>query len=913
MFNNFNLEPSPELKALLHMSREFVTNTVHSYEILPEILLITMIDFPQCKANRILSEILPEDKIFELKNKLLDYIRPSSRTDRLKVSIPPVTLQLIQEAEVIARFLKKLQVDTTDIFLAIFRTPDLYAFKVLLQLLDLNHLESEGLKHIEFRLINNEKDILNLFQFDNNRLSSQQGEDEEEGSDEDEEDLAEDIEDLNDLYLQSDDDNKRDDQRAREHRIPRSRYQQSQQRSTSRTASSFLMKYAYDLTLMASRSKLDPIIGREDEIQRLLQILCRRYKNNPVLIGEPGVGKTAIVEGLAQLITRREVPDFLAKKRILVLDLASIVAGTKYRGQFEEKIKGIIQEVRKDGNIILFLDEMHTLVGTGSAEGTLDASNIFKPALSRGEIQCIGATTLNEFRKFVEKDGALERRFQKILVDPPSIKETIAILKGIKQHYEQFHQVQYSSESIEAAVNLSVRYINDRFLPDKAIDLIDEAGSFLRIQNSALTTDINRSEERLVKINHEKTRKKEHFLEHTHIKGDLETKNYDKLDELQELLDEEKRIKKKLDLQYKKAEQRSPQTSKITPESIGKVVSRWTGIPLDKINRSEIERLLKLEEEISRKIKGQHQAVEIIANTLRKARSGLKDPKRPLGVFLFLGYSGVGKTALARTLAETLFNTEDALIRTDMSEYMEKFNVSRLIGAPPGYVGYEEGGVLTEKIRRHPFSIVLLDEIEKAHPDVFNILLQIFDNGIITDSLGHKVDFRNTVIIMTSNLGTHRIKQAGNLGFSSKTSKNQALNYDNLKSEINKDVNKFFKPEFINRIDNTIIFNPLSHKVLSEIFDLFVQEINERLASRKIKIEFSTPAKNWILRHQFDPQYGARPIKRFLEQYLEASVVNAILQKKVKSGNKIIISLHNDKLEIKNIEPLNKKVQYTSS
>ncbi len=909
MFNNFNIEPSPELKALLHMSREFVTKKVRSYEIAPEILLITMIDFPQCKAHRIISEILPEEKILELREKLLDYVTPAkSQRDKTRASIPPITIQLIQEAEVIARFLKKSRVDTTDVFLAIFRTPSLYAFKVLLQYLDLSHLETdEGLKHIEFRLINNEKDILNLFQFDNNRLAD----DQEEEDDEDEEE-ADEMEELNDLYLNSEDDKKGKDRQSRDHRFSRSRYQQSQQRA-SRASSNFLMKYAYDLTLMAEKGKLDPIIGRENEIQRLLQILCRRYKNNPVLIGEPGVGKTAIVEGLAQLINRREVPDFLVQKRILVLDLASIVAGTKYRGQFEEKIKGIIQEVRKDGNIILFLDEMHTLVGTGSAEGTLDASNIFKPALSRGEIQCIGATTLAEYRKFVEKDGALERRFQKILVDPPTTSDTVDILKGIKKHYEQFHQVQYSQDSLEAAVNLSVRYITDRFLPDKAIDLIDEAGSFLRIQNSELTSDINRSEERLLNISHEKSRKKENFLEQTQKEGDVKSPHYERLDELQSLLDEEKKIKKRLVHQYKKMNDKTLRPSKITPESIGKVVSRWTGIPLERINRSEIDRLLNLENEISRKIKGQDEAVKIIANTLRKARSGLKDPKRPLGVFLFLGYSGVGKTALARTLAETLFDTEDALIRTDMSEYMEKFNVSRLVGAPPGYIGYEEGGILTEKIRRHPFSIVLLDEIEKAHPDVFNILLQIFDNGIITDSLGHKVDFRNTVIIMTSNLGTHRLKQSGHLGFSRENREEKALNHKRLQAEIKKDVNKFFKPEFINRIDNLIIFNPLTHKVLSQIFDLFVEEINERLASRKIKIEFTTPAKNWIIRHQFDPQYGARPIKRFLEQYLEASVVNAILKKKVKSGNKIIISLQNDKLQIKDVVPLTKKVQYSRS
>ncbi|MBI3021044.1 MAG: ATP-dependent Clp protease ATP-binding subunit [Candidatus Omnitrophica bacterium] len=633
-----------------------------------------------------------------------------------------------------------------------------------------------------------------------------------------------------------------------------------------RTKTPALDAFGRDLTQLAREGKLDPVIGRKEEIERVIQILARRTKNNPVLLGEAGVGKTAIVEGLAQMVVKGDVPEILREKRVVILDLALMVAGTKYRGQFEERIKAVMDEIHRTENVMLFIDEIHTLVGAGSAEGAIDASNILKPALSRGEIQCIGATTLDEYRKYIEKDAALERRFQTIIVEPPSVSETVDILKGLRDKYEAHHRVKYLDEALEVASKLSDRYIAGRFLPDKAIDLIDEAGSRARLSVLTVPPDIKDLEGKIEHIRKEKE---------AAIKGqDFEL--------AASLRDQEREAREQLERvkgEWKKTKGEAMPV--ITAEDIVIILSKWTGIPLVRLEEKETERLLKMEENLHKRVIGQEEAITAIARAIRRSRAGIKDPKRPIGSFIFLGPTGVGKTLLARALAEFLFGDEDALVQLDMSEYMEKFNVSRLVGAPPGYVGYEEGGQLTERIRRHPYAVVLLDEIEKAHPDVFNILLQVLEEGRLTDSFGRKVDFRNTVLFMTSNLGAELLKKQGSIGFSPAKAE---VTFEKMKGLLMEEVKRTFKPEFLNRIDEVIVFHPLSEENLGEIVDLELGMVKERLREQGIAVELDASAKALLVEKGFDQVYGARPLKRVIQRLLEDPLAEAVITKRVKPG-----------------------------
>lgn len=642
-----------------------------------------------------------------------------------------------------------------------------------------------------------------------------------------------------------------------------------------------LDNFGRDLTKLAYEDKLDPVIGREKEIQRVSQILARRKKNNPVLIGEPGVGKTAIVEGLALRIVQRKVPRTLLDKRIVSLDLASLVAGTKYRGQFEERMKALLNELERAKDVILFIDELHTIVGAGGASGSLDASNIFKPALARGEIQCIGATTLDEYRQYIEKDGALERRFQKVLIDPPTPEETIEILEKIKDRYEEHHNVKYSREAIEACVRLSDRYITDRYFPDKAIDVLDETGARVHLANISVPKNIIEIEEKIEEVRRQKNLvvKSQNFEEAARLR-DLEKK-------LQADLE-----KAKLEWELKSSETYFP----VTEDDVADVVAMMTGIPVNKIAESETEKLMKLPEELKKMVVGQDEAIDHLAKAIRRARAGLKDPRRPIGSFMFLGPTGVGKTELAKALARVLFNTEDALIRIDMSEYMEKFSVSRLVGAPPGYVGYEEGGQLTEKVRRRPYSIVLLDEIEKAHPEVFNILLQVFDDGILTDGLGRRVDFKNTIIIMTSNVGTRDLKIGTKLGFVEPSNEDE---YQSIKSSIEDAIKRLFNPEFINRIDDFIIFRKLTKEHIYKIIDIQLEDLRKRLKDKNLTLELTQAAKDFLVEKGFDEKFGARPLKRAIMQYVEDELAEILLVGKVKPNTKIVGDLDDSKKKLR--------------
>ncbi|AEN73324.1 ATPase AAA-2 domain protein [Rhodothermus marinus SG0.5JP17-172] len=634
-----------------------------------------------------------------------------------------------------------------------------------------------------------------------------------------------------------------------------------------------LDNFGRDLTKLAEEGKLDPVIGREREIERVAQVLSRRKKNNPVLIGDPGVGKTAIVEGLAMRIVQRKVSRVLYDKRIVSLDLAALVAGTKYRGQFEERMKAVMNELEKNPDVILFIDELHTIVGAGGASGSLDASNMFKPALARGEIQCIGATTLDEYRQYIEKDGALDRRFQKIIVDPSTPEETIEILKKIKDRYEEHHNVRYTDEAIELCVKLSERYITDRFLPDKAIDVMDEAGARVHLKNIRVPKEIVELEEEIERVREEKNRvvKSQRF------------------EEAARLRDREKKLLEELEEAKRAWEERvQHEVHEVTAQDIAEVVAMMTGIPVDKITEPEQKKLLRMEEALKSRVIGQDEAISKLARAIRRTRAGLKDPKRPIGSFIFLGPTGVGKTELAKALTEYLFDSEDALIRIDMSEYMEKFSVSRLIGAPPGYVGYEEGGQLTEKVRRKPYSVVLLDEIEKAHPDVFNILLQVLDDGILTDGLGRRVDFRNTIIIMTSNIGAREIKNLGKgIGFAQTE---QPFNYQAMKSTVEDALKRVFNPEFLNRIDDVIVFQPLEKQHIYQIIDLMISDLLKRAGDLGIQVEFTQAAKDFLVEKGYDPQYGARPLRRAIQKYVEDPLAEAILSNEVKEGDLVVIN-----------------------
>ena len=639
-----------------------------------------------------------------------------------------------------------------------------------------------------------------------------------------------------------------------------------------------LDNFGRDLTELAEENELDPIIGRQKEIERVAQVLSRRKKNNPVLIGEPGVGKTAIAEGLAMRIVERKVSRVLYDKRIVTLDLASLVAGTKYRGQFEERMKAVMKELEKNPEVVLFIDEIHTIVGAGGASGSLDASNMFKPALARGELQCIGATTLDEYRQNIEKDGALDRRFQKIIVDPSTPEETINILENIKKHYESHHNVRYSTEAIELAVQLSDRYITDRFLPDKAIDVMDEAGARVHLSNIKVPPEILNLEEQIEEVREEKNQvvKSQRFEEAARLR--------DKEKTLQEELEEEKKAWE---------ERADTEVHDVSSQDIAEVVAMMTGIPVDKISEPEQKKLLKMEEALKDRVVGQDEAIQKLSKAIRRTRAGLKDPEKPIGSFIFLGPTGVGKTELAKVLTEYLFDSQESLIRIDMSEYMEKFSVSRLVGAPPGYVGYEEGGQLTEKVRRKPYSVILLDEIEKAHPDVFNILLQVLDDGILTDGLGRRVDFRNTIIIMTSNIGTQDIKSfTKGMGFSQADTE-EAFNYQSMKSTVEDALKNVFNPEFLNRIDDLIVFHPLEKEHIFEIIDIMSEDLFERAEELGLDVEFDEHAKEFLTDKGFDPKYGARPLRRALQKYVEDPMAEDILHGEIHEGDTIRIT-HKD-------------------
>ncbi|WP_071396742.1 ATP-dependent protease ATP-binding subunit ClpC [Bacillus tuaregi] len=638
---------------------------------------------------------------------------------------------------------------------------------------------------------------------------------------------------------------------------------------------------ARDLTVIAREGSLDPVIGRSKEIQRVIEVLSRRTKNNPVLIGEPGVGKTAIAEGLAQQIVNNEVPEILRNKRVMTLDMGTVVAGTKYRGEFEDRLKKVMDEIRQAGNIILFIDELHTLIGAGGAEGAIDASNILKPSLARGELQCIGATTLDEYRKYIEKDAALERRFQPIMVDEPTAEESIQILKGLRDRYEAHHRVSITDEAIDAAVKLSDRYISDRFLPDKAIDLIDEAGSKVRLRSYTTPPNLKELEVKLEEVRKEKD-------------AAVQSQEFEKAASLR---DSEQRLREQLE-ETKKIwkEKQGKENSEVTIDDIASVVSSWTGIPVSKLQQTETDKLLKLEEILHSRVIGQEEAVIAISKAVRRARAGLKDPKRPIGSFVFLGPTGVGKTELARALAEAMFGDEDAMIRIDMSEYMEKHSTSRLVGSPPGYVGYEEGGQLTEKVRRKPYSVVLLDEIEKAHPDVFNILLQVLEDGRLTDSKGRTVDFRNTVLIMTSNVGASALQRNKYVGFNIQDS-NQ--DYKDMKGKVMEELKKAFRPEFLNRIDEIIVFHALEKKHLKEIVSLMSEQLTKRLKEQNITLSLTDAALEKISVEGYDPEYGARPLRRAIQKHIEDRLSEELLKGTVLTGQIVIIDVVNDEFTIK--------------
>ena len=639
-----------------------------------------------------------------------------------------------------------------------------------------------------------------------------------------------------------------------------------------------LKAFGRDLTEIAGKGEMDPVIGRAEEIERVIQVLCRRTKNNPVLLGEAGVGKTAIVEGLAQEVTKGNVPEILRDKRVITLDLALMVAGTKYRGQFEERIKAVMDEIRRAKNVILFIDELHTIVGAGSAEGTMDASNIIKPALSRGELQCIGATTLNEYRKYIEKDAALERRFQSVKVEPPSLDDAIDILKGLRPRYEEHHKMDLTDEAVTAAVKLSDRYITGRFLPDKAIDIMDEAGARARIKAMTRPPEVKNLET---------------AIEVTRTKKEKAIKDQ-KFEDAASMRDEEKKAKEKLETTLDEWKKNNEDARvKVNEDDIMHVVAKWTGIPLKRMEQGDVQKLLSMEKEISKIVIGQTLAVETLCKALRRSRADLKDPARPIGAFMMLGPTGVGKTLLAKSLAVNMFGDSKSLVQLDMSEYMEKFNVSRLVGSPPGYVGYEEGGQLTEKVRQNPYSVVLFDEVEKAHPDVMNMLLQILEEGKLTDSFGRQVDFRNTIILLTSNVGADRLKKGATMGFSTP---DEEQDYERMKENLTEEAKKVFRPEFLNRFDDIVVFRSLGREDLTQILDLELAKVETRLTQRDIHFKLDESARELLLEKGHDPTYGARPMRRSVEKYLEDPMAEEIIRGDLREGGTINISAKDDKL-----------------
>ena len=673
--------------------------------------------------------------------------------------------------------------------------------------------------------------------------------------------------------MEDDDDDDDDDDMSVFDEEPSPPVESGNDQGEGKTKTPALKAFGRDLTKLAKDGMLDPVIGRESEIERVIQILCRRTKNNPVLIGEAGVGKTAIVEGLAQEIVTGNVPELLRDKKVITLDLALMVAGTKYRGQFEERIKAVMDEIRKVKNVILFIDELHTIVGAGSAEGAMDASNIIKPALSRSELQCVGATTLNEYRKYIEKDSALERRFQQVKVDEPSVEDAILILQGLRDKYEAHHKARFTPEAIEASVKLTSRYLTARFLPDKAIDVLDEAGARARIGTMTRPPSIKQAELRIEEINKQKV-------------AAIAEQDFEKAAALR---DDEKTAKKQLEETLKAWRASSEEkVVVVSDEDIMAVVSKWTGVPLQRMEQKETEKLLKMEDELKGRVIGQDEAVIAISKALRRSRADLKDPKRPIGSFLFLGPTGVGKTYLARNLAEFMFGDAEALIQIDMSEYMEKFTASRLIGSPPGYVGYEEGGQLSEAVRRRPYSVVLFDEVEKAHPDVMNLLLQILEDGTVTDSLGRKIDFRNTIIIMTSNVGASSIKRQTTLGFGAMNA--DQSDFEGMKEKIMEESKRYFKPEFLNRLDDLVVFHMLEKVDLNQIVDLEVSKLVKRLKEKDIELTLAAEARDLLSEKGFDPNYGARPMRRAVERYLEDPLAEALLRGTVKTGDMVCVT-----------------------
>ena len=664
---------------------------------------------------------------------------------------------------------------------------------------------------------------------------------------------------------------------------PRERYSQTRQAAPqSRSKTPILEHFGRDLTAMARAGKLDPIIGREAEIERLIQILCRRKKNNPALIGEPGVGKTAIIEGLALKIVQRKIPDLLANKRVVTLDVAAMVAGTKYRGQFEERVKGLIMELQRVGNsVILFIDELHTIVGAGGSEGSLDASNIFKPALARGELQCIGATTFDEYRKYIEKDPALERRFQTIIVNPPTVEDSIQILDGLRPKYEQHHNVRYTPDAVRAAVELGERYISERFLPDKAIDVLDEAGARVRLNSIKIPQDLQNMEDELGEC----LQKKEEAVANQDYTSAAQLRARE--EELQNSIAERK----------KQLQSEESETPIVDDNVIRDVISKMTGIPVRRLGGEEAQKLIHLGDEIKQRVIGQDQAVDAIVKSIRRSRAGIRNNKRPMGSFLFLGPTGVGKTELAKVLCKELFGSEDSLVRIDMSEYMEKHSVSRLIGAPPGYVGFEDGGgQLSEKVRKHPYSVVLLDEIEKAHPDIYNLLLQILDDGILTDSYGRKINFKNTIIIMTSNAGAREVRHSSGMGF---TKMGETDDYERMETAIREEVKRVFSPEFLNRVDEQIVFRALSKKDLVSVVDIQMGFLQKNLSDRGILLEMSQEAKEFVVNHNYDASLGARPIRRSIQNLVEDEIAEGLLLGTMTDFSTIYVGVENGKLSFK--------------